>query len=195
MKKAGVLILVIGLVALIGGCAAGPDGRQAAARVPADRLAPVDRRIFDSLSTPEPLETVEAVVVPPVGWIAQPLKHSSRHDHQIWLSPSGHTAYGVIRFKLPLPLSPEAVLQMGFLPEMKRTEGEATLLSSERDPSLPGLRFVARGGLHVVRTNLVTRGFKGWAIYAGTNVDQPEVPDEIALAELAREQTSVGLPR
>jgi hypothetical protein len=187
------IFFFMGLLALVPGCVPMPGARQASARVPADRLAPTaDPRIFTCLNAPERDDTVEALVVPPVGWIAQPLKHSSRHDHQIWLSPSGSTAYGVIRFKLPLPLSPEAVLKMGFLPEMKRTEGAATLISSERDPSLPGIRFVAEGGKHVVRTNLITRGFKGWAVYAGTMRDRPEVPDELALAELAREQTAVG---
>jgi hypothetical protein len=78
---------------------------------------------------------------------------------------------------------------------MQRTEGEATLLSSERDPALPGIRFVAEGGKHLVRTNLITRGWKGWAIYAGTLRGQPVVPDELAIAEVAREQTSVGLPK
>ncbi|HSU67563.1 MAG TPA: hypothetical protein VLJ39_11870 [Tepidisphaeraceae bacterium] len=173
-----------------------PGAQLASARIPADRLAPTaDPRIFNCLNPPERDDTVEALVVPPIGWIAQPLKHSNRHDHQIWLSPSGNTAYGVIRFKLPLPLSPESVLQMGFLPEMKRTEGEATLISSQRDPTLPGIRFIAKGGKHVVRTNLMTRGFKGWAVYAGTLRGQPENPDDLALAELAREQTAVGLPK
>jgi hypothetical protein len=185
------IILLAGLAAAAAG--SGCASTSEWSRLPADRLAPgPDPRIFNSLNPPERNDTVEALVIPPVGWIAQPLKHSSRHDHQVWLSPSGSTAYGVIRFKLPLPISPESVLRMGFLPEMKRTEGEATLLSSERDRALPGLRFVARGGKHLVRTNLITRGFKGWAVYAGTMRDRPEVPDELALAELAREHTAVG---
>jgi hypothetical protein len=189
-------IFVTGLLALVPGCLSTPSAQQASARIPADRLAPnADPRIFDSLCPPERDDTVEALVVPPVGWIAQPLKHSNKHDHQIWLSPSGSTAYGVIRFKLPLPVGPESVLQLGFLPEMKRTEGEATLLSSQRDPALPGLRFVAEGGQHLVRTNLMTRGFKGWAVYAGTLRDHPEVPEELALAELAREHTAVGVKK
>jgi hypothetical protein len=190
------IFLAAGLLLLASGCVSMPGAQQASARVPADRLAPAaDPRIFSCLSPPQWDDTVEALVVPPIGWIAQPLKHSGRHDHQIWLSPSGNTAYGVIRFKLPWPLSPETVLQMGFLPEMKRTEGEATLLSSERDPALHGIRFVAQGGKHVVRTNLITRGFKGWAVYAGTMRGRPEVPDELAIAELAREQTAVGVSK
>ena len=43
----------------------------------------------------------------PDGWTAEPLKKSGRHSHQIWLSPTGETAYGVIHFSLPLPVGPE----------------------------------------------------------------------------------------
>jgi hypothetical protein len=76
--------------------------------------------------------------------------------------------------------------------EMRRTEGEATLLSKQWDQSLPGLRFVAQGGRYVVRTNLTVRGFHGWACYAGTLRDDPIVPDELAQAEEAREHTTFG---
>jgi hypothetical protein len=169
---------------------------QARAQLPPDQLEPnPEPLIFDQLTAPEPFEPVEAVVAPPAGWRQEPLKSSAKHNHQVWLSPSGNTAYGIIRFKLPWPVGPETVLRMGFLPEMKRTEGEATLISSERDSSLPGLRFVAEGGKYRLRTNLITRGWKGWAIYAGTLRQNEIVPDELTLAELAREHTSVGLPR
>ena len=130
-----------------------------------------------------------------MGWRAEPLKASDRHNHQVWISPSGNTAYGVIRFKLPLPVGPETVLRYGFLPEMRKTEGEATLISSRRDPDLPGLRFVADGGKYRLRTNLLTRGWKGWAVYAGTLRERPVDADELALAEVAREQTTIGLPK
>jgi hypothetical protein len=183
------LLFAVGSLLCICSCAAHPEAQQARALMHADESG------LDCLTLPTPQVDVEAMVVPPIGWVAQPLKHSSRHDHQIWLSPGGSTAYGVIRFKLPWPLSPEAVLKLGFLPEMARTEGEATLLSSERDPSLPGIRFVAQGGKHVIRTNLTTRGFKGWAVYAGTMRDQPVVSDELQLAELARERTTLGLAK
>ena len=169
---------------------------QASLDVPQDQLAPTPQPpIFGALSAPEPLASVEAMVTPPAGWRADPLKTSDRHNHQVWISPSGNTAYGVIRFKLPLPVGPELALRHGFLPEMRRTEGEARLLSSRRDPSLPGLRFVAEGGQYRLRTNLITRGWRGWAVYAGTLRDKEIVPDELALAELAREHTTVGLKR
>ena len=54
------------------------------------------------LPEPQPVQAVEALCMPPVGWQADPLKESDRHTHQVWISPSGNTAYGVIRMKLPL---------------------------------------------------------------------------------------------
>jgi hypothetical protein len=151
--------------------------------------------VFPGLTEPVAMEAVDARVDPPAGWRPEPLKSSDRHAHQVWISPSGNTAYGVIRFKLPLPVGPETVLRHGFLPEMRRTEGEAKLVSSRRDADLPGLRFVADGGLYRVRTNLITRGWRGWAVYAGTLRAEEIVPDELALAEIARDNTSVGLKR
>jgi hypothetical protein len=139
--------------------------------------------------------TSEAAVVPPVGWQKEPLKTSDRHKHQVWLSPSGNTAYGVIRFTMPLPVGPDLALRHGILPEMRRTEGEATLISSQRDDRLPGLRFVAEGGKYRLRTNLMTRGWKGWAVYAGTLRENDVNPAELELAELARERTEINRKR
>jgi hypothetical protein len=98
----------------------------------------------------------------------------------------------VIRFSLPLPVGPDLALG-GFLREMRNTEGDATLLSRQSDPELPGVRFVAEGGQYVIRTNLLTRGWRGWAIYAGTFRDKPVMPDELKLAEAAREHTVPGV--
>jgi hypothetical protein len=140
-----------------------------------------------------PVDTVQAMVTPPLGWKPEPLKFSDRHNHQIWLSPTGNTAFGAIRFKLPWPVGPR--LLMGrFLAEMRRVEQSATLISKEDDPDLPGIRFVAESNIHRVRVNLMTHGFRGWAFYAGTVVGKPENAAELELAERAREASSPGLP-
>lgn len=173
------------------GCQSHPKPVQAYAQLSPDQVA----EVFPGLSEPEPLESVEAVVMPPAGWRAEPLKTSDKHSHQVWISPTGNTAFGIIRFKLPLPVGPDTVLRFGFLPEMRRTEGEATLISSERDPELPGLRFIAEGGKYRLRTNMLTRGWRGWAVYAGTLREYPVNPEELSLAEVAREHTTVGLPK
>src|SRR4051812_33331385 len=77
---------------------------------------------------PQHIDAVDADALVPVGWRAEPLKSSATHAHQVWLSPSGHTAYGIIRFKLPLPVGHDLAL-FGFLQNMKLSEGEATLIS------------------------------------------------------------------
>ena len=134
---------------------------------------------------------VEAVVAPPIGWRAEPLKSSSRHSHQVWIAPSDNTAYGVIRFSLPFPVGSDLVL-WGFLREMRRTEGEAALVSKAWDENLSALRFVADGGRYRVRVNLFVDGWRGWAVYAGTRRGREIAQNELELAERAREHTSVG---
>ena len=146
------------------------------------------------LDDPVAVSEVQAIVVPPAGWTPEPLKQSSRHTHQVWISPTGNTAYGVIRMRLPIPVGPDLVL-WGFMNEMKRVEGEGKLLTKEDDDALPGLRFVAEGGRYRVRTNLITSGRTAWAIYAGTLRERPVDDDELYLAERARESTSPGLPQ
>jgi hypothetical protein len=143
-----------------------------------------------ALQPPTANEVLKAVVAPPVGWKAEPLKASDKHKHQIWVSPSGNTAYGVIYFTMPWPVGRDLAL-IGFLHQMERTEGRATLVEKAPDEQLPGIRFVADGGLYTVRTNLIIDGFEGWAFYAGTVCGKPVNERELATAEAAREQTRV----
>jgi hypothetical protein len=136
---------------------------------------------------------VVAVCDPPIGWKPDPLKVSASHIHEVWLSPTGATAYGVIFFHMPLPAGLNLALS-GFISEMKTTEGEATLLSREDDPKLPGIRFVAEGGLYQIHANLIVDGWEGWAVYAGTFRSKPIVLSELDTAVRARENTHVGRP-
>jgi hypothetical protein len=168
-----------------GGCVARPQYETNAPAIPA--TAPTTQ----GLDQGEYLESVEAVCMPPEQWIAQPLKKSSRHTHQIWLSPTGRTAYGVIHFGLPVPVGHELVLWY-FMKEMRRVQGEADLLSKQWDPNLRTLRFVASGGQYTIRTNLSVRAFDGWAVYAGTLREGPIEQNELDLAERAREHTVLG---
>jgi hypothetical protein len=147
------------------------------------------------LSDPFGVNELEAVVSPPEGWLPDPVKRSRNHTHQAWLSPSGRTAYGVIRMNLPLPfIGPDTVLPR-FIEQMRQSEGDARLLSRRNDNRLPGVRFVAEGGQYRLRANLMTRGFRAWAVYAGTLRGQPEAPRELEQAEAAREETKIGTTR
>ena len=141
----------------------------------------------------EAVASVGAVCYPPAGWKAEPLKKSARHTHQIWLSPTGHTAYGVIHFSLPWPVGPDLVLS-AFLHEMQKQEGEARLLDKSSDPRLPGLRFEAQGTVYHLWGNLKVKGWEGWAVYAGSRTGEPILLPELELAAAARESTRVGTP-
>ncbi len=132
--------------------------------------------------------TVQAICAPPAGWTAEPLKKSDSHYHQIWLSPTKKTAYGVIYFSLPFPVGPQMAL-WGFMREMKKSEGQGILLNQRDDGD--ELRFEAEGGLYHLWSRLHVQGWKGWAIYAGVVRKEPPVPDELKQAEEARDRTRI----
>jgi len=145
------------------------------------------------LSLPAFNSDVIAVVDPPIGWKPEKLKAADNHKDQVWLSPTGDTAYGVIYFRMPLPVGVDLAFS-GFLTRMKKTQGEATLLDRHDDPNLPGIRFTAAGKMYVIRTNLQVSGWDGWAVYAGTLKTGPILQSELDLAVRAREHTHVGQP-
>ncbi len=179
------LVCVVGL--LVGGCASRRGEVRKVAPGPAEYYLAV------GLNQPVNVPSVVARCAAPMGWKAEPLKKSDRHTHQVWLSPTGRTAYGVIHFDLPLPVG-VGIVHWEFLREMQKHEGEATELSRQNDPSLPGMRFVCEGGLYKMRINMIVQGFEGWAIYAGTLRRDEVMPAELELAERARENTLTGLP-
>ena len=88
-----VAALVISTLLLTGGCRT----NHSPARPTTQQL------VSDGLTPMTFVDSVQADCVPPAGWTAEPLKQSPRHTHQIWISPTKHTAYGVIHFSLPLP--------------------------------------------------------------------------------------------
>jgi hypothetical protein len=143
------------------------------------------------VTEPHVVPELEAFCGPPKGWIAQPLERDSKHTQQVWVSPSGRTAFGVIRFTLPIPATDKIAL-WGFLQEMKRREGQAKLVS--RKPLPDGTAFVADGAKFRIRGTIVTRGLRGWVAYAGTLQHEPVEVDELELAVQARDNTAPGLP-
>ena len=201
------LVSAVGLAAVSAGCRSGGNGGDQGAVPASANLAPSPPPVSanrpdgsynaadEVLADPFASGTLQAVVIPPAGWIPDPIKRTGNHAHQAWISPSGRTAYGVIRMNLPLPFIGPGVVLPRFLEEMRNTEGEAKLLSRRDDPRLPGIRFVAEGGQYRLRTNLMTRGFRAWAVYAGTLRAEPEMPNELEIAEAAREATRIGTTR
>jgi hypothetical protein len=179
-SRAAVFFLLLGL--LMGAALSGCHANQA---------HPPNALTDAGLARPTELPALQAVCRPPLNWKPDPLKQSATHTHEVWISPSGRTAYGVIYFHLPFPVGHELAL-WGFLNQMRASEGEATLLAKNWDANLDALRFVAEGGQYIVRTNLFVRGFSGWAVYAGTLRAYPVNQAELELAGRAREYTVVG---
>jgi hypothetical protein len=183
----GKATIVALLICCLGGCASHPHPNLAAMQA---GWSGADAR---DLTPPFFDPDVVAVCDPPLGWKMDPPKTTADHVHKVWLSPSRATAYGVIHFSMPLPVGANLALG-GFLDHMKKSEGNANLLSQQNDPNLPGIRFVAEGGKYTIRTNLMVDGWEGWAIYAGTLRGQPDLPNELDMAQRAREHTNVGRP-
>jgi hypothetical protein len=113
--------------------------------------------------------------------------------HWVWVSPSGHTALGVMRFALPIPVPHDPVIWV-FLSEMRRAEGEARLLGKRWDSDARAVRFEAEGGRYIVRTRFTLRGLRGWMVYAGTLREAPVNEAELREAESARDAARVGPP-
>ncbi len=164
-------------------------GCQAAIH-PATR--PMDQFAALSLSEPIPIAVLDAEACPPIGWRADTLKQSPTHAHQVWISPDGRTAYGIIHFHLPLPVGRDLSL-WGFMNQMRQSEGEATLIDKRFDPQRGCIRFVAEGGLYRIRANLFADGLVGWAVYAGSLRAQPVNENDLAIAVAARENTALGV--
>ena len=183
---------LITLFSLAIACCAGCASPPSSAPRNHDPMPAETAAFREQLSAPTPMAELDARVVPPRGWTREPFKTSDRHNHLVWVSPTGGAAYGVIHFTMPLPVGEDLALR-GFLAEMKRSEGEATLLSKNRDGDR--IRFVAEGGKYRIRGILLTRGFGGWAVYAGTLRNQSPTVDELAVAVQARENTALGLAR
>lgn len=136
------------------------------------------------------IDELDATCIPPPGWTIDPAAPSSdRARQRVWVSPTGKTSYGVIYFTLPIPVGNDIAL-LGFLSEMKRHEGQATLINKQREGDR--LRFEAEGGRYYVRGVIATAGFHGWAVYAGTLAGEQPVAAELASAIFARENTRLG---
>jgi hypothetical protein len=153
--------------------------------------APATTLPVDALSVPQWNSEVQASVSPPFGWRMSVLPGAFDASHLVWVSPSGRTAYGVIRFSLPLPAPYDPVLWV-FLREMRRNEGRAELLSKTWDPERRRLRALIDGGKYTIRTTITLRGLAGWVTYAGTLREHPIEPTELQTAEAARELTKPG---
>ncbi|MDB5297101.1 MAG: hypothetical protein JWO31_3084 [Phycisphaerales bacterium] len=188
--------LILGLtIPLVGGCrSSAHPADPTAGSLPAP---PSPTASSQPASLPPAwVEAVRADCAPPVGWSAEPLKKTEKSQHQVWISPSGSTAYGVLNVRhFLMSLASNDRILSEFVTGMKATEGSADLLEQSNDPTLAGgvggLRFVARGGRYTVRADLVSRGQYAWIWYAGTLTGKPVIEAELKVAEAARDRTII----
>lgn len=139
---------------------------------------------------------VEAFITPPAGWNIDKEEINDERTHLVWLSPSRETAYGVVYAKAPFYLPAMKMFHEKALDRVieafRDDQGEAELLSQQWDDDRKAMRFEAKGGLYHIRSILTVRGKSVWTVYAGTRNGREPVPDELAIAESAREATLVG---
>ena len=135
------------------------------------------------------VDELESTVFAPEGWTLELHKERDNSEHRTWVSPTGKTAFGVIFFKLPLPVGAELAFKYGFLPAMRQAEGEAKVIEQSWNRATRSLDFVVEGGKYTLRAAMFVRGLRGWTYYAGTLRGQDEDQIELKLAEDARDWT------
>ncbi len=138
---------------------------------------------------------LDAVPTPPAGWTLEqkPPKPPGK-AHWVWVSPTGATAYGIAYFGTPVPvfatsMSHTIAFRLGYLPAVRADEGEVEVLEKTWDEDRRALRFVVGTERYKLRSILLIRGSRGWAVYVGTDQSMQENEAEIAKATLAREST------
>lgn len=175
-----IAVALLGVTAIVvSGC-----GRSAAAPSP---IGPV--RQHDPRWQHDP--SLRAGFGAPAGWCEDPVRVDRNSRQRVWVSPTGDTAFGIIRFDLPVPVGHELAL-WGFLRTMRRDDGRADLIEKRWDEQRQALRFVVEGKTYRLRALMHVRGFGGWAVYAGSLRERPENRTEIEQAEQSREQTVFG---
>jgi hypothetical protein len=191
-RIASAIAVACAFASICAGCAR--SKRPDAIAVSPPTLPATNPALYALLADPEYSAELQALIVPPIGWQPSILPAKFNAFHQLWISPSGRTAYGVIKFSLPLPLPHDPVL-WAFMKEMRKKEGQADLLHKGWDPRRRGLRAVIEGGRFTIRTTITLRGLSGWITYAGTLRNEPIEPGELETAEAARDRTELGKKR
>ncbi|MEM8874613.1 MAG: hypothetical protein AAGD32_10175 [Planctomycetota bacterium] len=143
------------------------------------------------------IDNLEAVATPPVGWALDDVKTGDNYIHYVWLSPTGKTAYGIVRFTPPIyvwanEFGHNAAFNFGFKPAMKDDQGYVKVLDKSWDGEARMLVFEVEGGTYTTRNHFRVRGRRGWTVYAGTFTGETPIAEELALAIEARNATTVA---
>ena len=151
-----------------------PQWKQRAALVPADDLGPA-RTVAEVATT----------LRPPVGWDRRPTQHRPFAEHVQWRSPDNRTRLGVVKLRLPWPLTPGQLLWFAERQYQGDPDAQEYAWLDRWDDDLGRHWTQGRVGKWDGTGYVVTRGFTGWAVYfAHRNTEEPDY-DALDAAERA----------
>lgn len=157
------------LVALLGLVSAG-TGCQQAASVGTHRLIEHQALIdFNGLGTMTENRSLRVNAAVPTNWESLPVHATALYTHQQWRSPTRTTGVGVAYLRLPVPLSPKAILWFAKNEYAKKKTGEGKDLGQWVD-STGRHWFEGENEKYHVRGYVITKGFDAWIVYFGYRV-------------------------
>ena len=175
-------------VLLAGLLFAGNLGCQQAASVGTSRLIEHQALIdFTGLAPEVEIRSLRVHAAVPQNWEDLPLQGTPLYTHQQWRSPSRTTGVGVAYLRLPLPLSPKAILWFAKTEYNKKKSSEGKDLGQWVD-STGRHWFEGENDKYHVRGYVITKGFEAWIVYFGYRI--PSIPHagELNLAARAAEK-------
>jgi hypothetical protein len=162
LSVSGMMILValVGLVSVGAGC-------QQTASVGTHRLIEHQALIdFSGLGPMAENRSLRVNAAVPERWEPLPLQATAIYTHQQWRSPTRTTGIGVAYLRLPLPLSPKAILWFAKGEYNKKKSSEGKDLGQWVDNT--GRHwFEGENSKYHVRGYVITKGFEAWIVYFG----------------------------
>lgn len=154
-------------------------------------LAPVEDWQASAVNVPQAglqsakqIDVIAATVAPPVGWQRRPTQEKPFAKHVQFRSGDETVRMGVVKFALPWPLSPEALVWMG-RQRYKNSEKKAYELADTWRDDLGRLWVLGKTSKWDARGYLVTRGFSGWLVYRSHRTDIAVDPTSLEAANAA----------
>lgn len=132
---------------------------------------------------------LQAVCMPPAGWVDKGIKQGDNHIRRLWVNPAGTIGYGVVRARLPLPVGESMVLS-AFISQVQQMQGKTTIV--EKRSSDEGLTFVAQSPTLRYEGRVHCQGLRGWIVFASALTDRPTDTQTLKVAEAARDATVLG---
>lgn len=147
------------------------------ARVPV-RTTPAP---LDGLMPMRTIDQTKVRMAVPRAWEAMPAKRALLYTHQYWRSPDTVTAVGVVYIRLPVPLTPGALVTLARL-EYGKVKGENKVVGQWTD-DLGREWFEGENARYHVRGYAVIGGLEAWIVYTSDRLGMTPDPRDQATAE------------